>query len=120
MEPSVAPTADREYPSLAHIQKLKAQGLMARARELETVLLAFARAHKGRYVLYGSLARGDAHRASDVDLLADFPPACEAAAFAHAEDSCRRLGLKLDLRRYGQCSDKFLAAIAADARDIGP
>jgi len=105
---------------LAQTQALQARALMARARELETELASFARANRGRYVLYGSLARGDAHRASDVDLLVDFPSACEAAAFAHAEDSCRRLGLKLDARRYGHCSATFLAAISADARDIGP
>lgn len=71
-------------------------------------------------MLYGSLARGDAHRASDVDLLVDFPQGVEAAAFAYAEDACRRLGLKADLRGYRQCSDAFLAAIACDARDIRP
>ncbi len=47
-----------------------------------------ARRHGGRYLLYGSLARGEARRDSDVDLLVDFPAEFEAEAWRQAEDAC--------------------------------
>ena len=44
--------------------------------ELREVLAAYAREHRGRYLLFGSAARGGMRYDSDVDILVDFP--CEA------------------------------------------
>jgi predicted nucleotidyltransferase len=40
---------------------------------LRPALAAYARSHGGRFLLFGSAARGTLRRDSDVDILTDFP-----------------------------------------------
>ena len=73
-------------------------------------LLNHAREHGGRYVLFGSVARGEDRPDSDVDVMVDFPGR-EAAAGNDAEIICARNGLKPDvwLKRY--VGDELMARI---------
>jgi len=61
--------------------------------ELRRLLAAYARAHGGRFLLFGSAARGQMRSDSDVDILVEFPPDRQAAAWNFAERACwdRRL-----------------------------
>ncbi len=52
------------------------------------VLTACAKAHNGRYLLFGSAARGTMKFGSDIDLLMDFPPDERDDAWKFAEAPC--------------------------------
>jgi predicted nucleotidyltransferase len=86
---------------------------MAAVAVLRVRLAEYGRAHGGRFLLYGSAARGTMRHDSDVDVLVDFPDATKTAAWDFAESLARELALKLDLNEAGACSAAFLAHIAA-------
>ena len=81
---------------------------------LRSVLAAYANEHGGRFLLYGSAARGTMKHDSDVDLLLDFPASIAAEAWNHAETECWDLGLEPDLMPYDWCSKAFLDHVAPD------
>jgi predicted nucleotidyltransferase len=83
---------------------------------LVPVLAAYARAHGGRFVLFGSAARGQMKYHSDVDLLMDFPEGAFNEAWTFAEEARWDLGLEPDLLPYGGCKPNFLDHIAADTK----
>lgn len=83
------------------------------------MLADYARAHRGRYFLYGSAARGTMTYHSDVDVLLDFPEEAAAEAWNFAETTCWDRGLKPDLMPYGWCKKAFLDHVAPDVRVLG-
>jgi predicted nucleotidyltransferase len=107
------------YPSLVEVQRGFAAALLRKADALQTLLRACPE-KSGRFVLFGSVARRSPRPDSDVDLLIDFPPAAEDAAFTYAEAACSNLRIKADMRPYRYCSAKFLAHIAPDMVVIQP
>jgi predicted nucleotidyltransferase len=82
-------------------------------------LSSFAVQNRGRYILYGSLARGEARHDSDVDLLIDFPNNSEAEAWRLAEDVCADLNVECDIKPLAWCDPKFVARIWPHARILG-
>jgi predicted nucleotidyltransferase len=80
------------------------------------LLTDYARAQGGRYLLFGSAARGHMKYHSDVDLLVDFPAEAFGDAWNFAETVCWDRGLEPDLLPYGGCKPAFLQHIAADLR----
>jgi predicted nucleotidyltransferase len=90
-----------------------------RAAALEAIaplLAAYAREHGGRFLLFGSAARGQMKYHSDVDLLVDFPDEAFGAAWDFAENACWDRGLEPDLLPYRGCKPAFLNHIAPDLR----
>ena len=79
-------------------------------------LLAYARAHGGRFLLFGSAARGTVKYDSDVDLLLDFPAEALDGAWGFAETACWDRGLEPDVLPYGGCKQAFLDHIAPDLK----
>jgi predicted nucleotidyltransferase len=75
---------------------------------LRAELEDFARRRGGRYILYGSLARGEARYDSDIDLLVDFPAEHEPEAWSLAERVCAEIGIESDIRPLGWCKKTFL------------
>ena len=51
----------------------------------------FATRCEGRYLIYGSLARGEARYDSDVDIPVDFPAEFQAEAWRRVEAACADL-----------------------------
>jgi predicted nucleotidyltransferase len=86
---------------------------------LVPVLTEYARTHGGRFLLFGSAARGTMKYDSDVDLLMDFPAEALNEAWTFAEEACWNLGLEPDLLPYGGCKPRFLEHIAAEAKVLG-
>ncbi len=86
---------------------------------LEQRVGEFARRNGGRYVLYGSLARGEARRDSDVDLLVDFSWEFEAKAWRMAEDACASLKIESDIKPLAWCGQAFRAKALLAAKVIG-
>ncbi len=73
----------------------------------------------GRYILYGSAARGELRPDSDVDLLLDFSGNdATALAWSFAEDECARLGLDCDIRPIAMCDQRFLDHVMPGARSL--
>ncbi len=90
-----------------------------RAASVETllpVLADYARAHGGRFLLFGSAARGQMKFHSDVDLLMDFPEDALNEAWAFAEKACWERDLEPDLLPYRWCKRPFLDHVEHDAR----
>jgi hypothetical protein len=85
---------------------------------LKVDLAAYARAHDGRFLLFGSAARGEMRYNSDVDLLAEFSRADIDDAWVFAEDACRRHGLTPDIRPKSWCGPAFLDHVQADVEVI--
>ncbi len=81
-------------------------------------LAAYARAHGGRFLLFGSAARGTMKYDSDIDLLLDFPPEAQHDAGRFAETTCWDRGLEPDILPYQGCKPAFLDHIATDMRVI--
>src|ERR1700759_5606677 len=64
----------------------------AAVEALVPVLAAYAKAHGGRFLLFGSAARGAMKFDSDVDLLMDFRVEMLSEAWKFAEAACWDLG----------------------------
>jgi len=106
-------------PSLREVQAGFARERLRKCHALLETLKTYPD-KSGRFILYGSLARGAARPTSDLDMLVDFPLAGEAAAFAFLEDACANLAIDADIRAVRHCSEKFMAHIAADMKIVGP
>ena len=87
--------------------------------DLRRALDDYARAHGGRYLLFGSAARGQMRYDSDVDILVEFPPDRLAAAWNFAERACWDRRLDPDVTASAWCTDEFLALVRADAQALG-
>ena len=88
----------------------------AAVEALVPVFSDYACQHGGRFLLFGSAARGQMKYDSDVDLLLDFPEEAFGFAWDFAETVCWDCGLKPDLLPYGGCKPAFLDHIAPDLR----
>lgn len=83
-------------------------------------LTVYARAHGGRFLLFGSTAKGTASVFSDVDLIADFGEHADSRRAASAsEEILSRYDLVADVRPITYCSKEFLEEIRRDAKVIG-
>lgn len=86
----------------------------AAVEALIPVLTEYARAHDGRFLLFGSAARGQMRWNSDVDLLVDFPDEAMAEAWRFAEQACRDRDLDPDIQPFPSGRPDFLAHIEPD------
>ena len=78
----------------------------------------YATEHGGTFLIFGSAARGGMRFGSDVDILVDFPPSAEPAAWRFAEDACYKHGLVPDVRPKSLCADRFINHISHGALEI--
>ena len=88
----------------------------AGVERLADMLAAYARAHGGRFVLYGSAVHGPVHDQSDVDLIVDFPESGRSDACRFAEQSCSQLDLIGDIRPAIWTSDSLMARALGGCR----
>jgi predicted nucleotidyltransferase len=97
----------------------KAAEAARRAAAVEAIvplLAAYAREHGGRFLLFGSAARGQVKFHSDVDLLMDFPLEALNDAWRFAEQTCWDHDLEPDLMPYRWCKPAFLEHVATDVK----
>lgn len=100
----------------------KATEAARRARAVDGMrgaLSAYARAHGGWFLLYGSAARGGRRYHSDVDVLLDFPQAKQAAAWRFVEAVCGEQGLEADIMPVSWCHARFMDHIRPDIVVLG-
>lgn len=77
-----------------------------------------AREMGGRYVLYGSAAKGMVRADSDIDILIDFPEERLNEAWSFAEDCARSAGIELDIMPLAWCKPEFVRRIQDHARSL--
>lgn len=106
------------FPTLAQQKATAALQIGLACETLKAELAEYALAHGGRFLLYGSVARGEHRFDSDVDLLVDFPESEERGAWDFVEGASERLGLKIDIRSLRTASPRFLRHIQRDAKVI--
>jgi hypothetical protein len=87
--------------------------------DLRSALAAYARQHGGRFLLFGSAARGDMRYNSDVDILTDFPAPETSGAWNFAERACWNRKLDPDIMPRSWCKAEFIAHIQPDIEVIG-
>lgn len=86
------------------------------AARIASRLLEYAKAEGGRFLLFGSAARGTMRYSSDFDVLVDFPLDREPEAFRYLEELCDAEGLDLDALSLRTMSERFLERNEADLR----
>ena len=86
--------------------------------DLRPALAAYAREHGGRFLLFGSAARGDMRYDSDVDILVDFPPDALDDAWNFAERACWDRRLEPDITSFSWCKGHFLERVTPDLEEI--
>ena len=87
--------------------------------ELRRELQAYASAGGGRYLLFGSAARGEMRYDSDVDILVEFPPEQQRAAWSFAERACWKRQLTPDVMASAWCTEDFLTLVLPTAEVLG-
>lgn len=86
--------------------------------DLRSTLAAYARDHGGRFLLFGSAARGDTRCTSDVDIVVDFPPDTLDRIWNFAERACWDRRLEPDVIARSGCKADFLAHVDPDIEVI--
>lgn len=103
--------------TIVTIAERKALAAAAKRQAIETLcseLREAAPALGGRFLLFGSAARGEVRWDSNVDLLLDFPDQQRtAAAWSLVEQGCSRLELACDVMPVAWCSPAFLSHVLA-------
>jgi len=99
--------------TLAERKLARVEEIRAGVDRLRETLAEYGRAHGGKFLLYGSAARGRLHYDSDVDLLVDFAEPDVAAAIDFVESTCARLRLKVDVQPKSWCKQAFIDKIAS-------
>ena len=83
--------------------------------EIDAALTAYAREHGGRFIRYGSTAKGQMRQHSDVDLIADFRGEASLEAASYAESLCYSKDMKPDVSASAYVSDRFKAMVIEQA-----
>ena len=101
--------------TLAERFRRQRDGMAAELPPLDAALAAYARVHGGRFVRFGSSARGAMRTTSDIDLIADFADERASIAACVAADAlCAARGLVPDARPATWCSERLLARALAE------
>jgi predicted nucleotidyltransferase len=82
-------------------------------------LRQYAQSKGGRFLLYGSTARGETGFDSDIDLLLDFPADLEADAWRFVEEVCAAHGMEADIKPLAWCTPQFAAQVTMQAVVLG-
>ena len=90
----------------------------ASARRVCAGLSTYARSHGGRFLVFGSAAKGQMRYDSDIDILVDFSANVEGKAVDFVEATCAVEELPLDVFVYRSCSGEFLDRILRHAIDL--
>ncbi len=77
-------------------------------------LAAYAAARGGRFVIFGSFARGDIHIDSDCDVMVEFPTTLARDARDAAETILREHGLVPDVHLVSEVSDALMQRVLRD------
>jgi predicted nucleotidyltransferase len=77
------------------------------------------RTHGGRFLLFGSAARGTMRYDSDADILVDFPPDVLDDTWSFAEQACWERRLDPDITPSSSCRGRFRERVTLDLQVLG-
>jgi predicted nucleotidyltransferase len=98
--------------TLAERKRARVEEIRAGLDVLRKKLTDYARAHGGKFIMFGSAVSGRLHYDSDVDILVEFDDAGVYAALDFVETECARLELHADVQPKAWCKEDFIARIA--------
>ena len=104
-----------QYVTLAERYRRKMEHMRQAIAEVDGLLTVYARERGGRFLRYGSTAKGHARGHSDVDIIADFPGEASFEAANYAEQMLIDRALKPDVSPSGFISAKFIARVEEGA-----
>ena len=81
---------------------------------IDAALTAYAREHGGRFIRFGSTAKGRMRAESDVDIIADFGSDEAGCATTYAEEVCSAHGMPADARSIAYASPRLLDRALAE------
>lgn len=106
------------YPSLEERKRGEAARREAAVSDVVDLIRPFARSCGGRFLLYGSAARGEMRYDSDVDFLLDFPAESEAEAWRLVEELCHERKIEVDIKPLSWCAPGFVEKVRTEAAVI--
>ena len=72
----------------------------------------------GRFIVFGSAASGAIRHGSDFDVIIDFPPDGERAAWDAVEDACREYDIREDIKSAATTAPEFIAKVLSSAVEV--
>jgi predicted nucleotidyltransferase len=72
----------------------------------------------GRFIVFGSAVTKSMRHDSDFDVMIDFPPDRESAAWRVVEDACREADLPADILSTATTTSRFVEKILARAVEV--
>ncbi len=100
--------------TLAERKSRAIAGLKAGFGSASRSLAAYKATRGGRFVIFGSFARGDIHPESDCDVMVDFPTNLAREAREAAETILREHGLTPDVHLAAEVSDSLMLRVRRD------
>jgi hypothetical protein len=101
------------YPTLDQRRRRRLDQMKTAVADLRLDLAAYQERHRGRFHVFGSAQRDQLRFDSDIDILLDFPPDEELAAWLFAEKACWCRRLTPDLHLKAWSAPEFLKRIGA-------
>jgi predicted nucleotidyltransferase len=101
--------------TIAERKARKVEHLSSASREVMSDLRAYASAHGGRFLVFGSTARQELRFDSDFDVVVDFPPQFERSARDYAEGVCLDHRVHPDIHLIAEVSDALMTRVQRDA-----
>jgi predicted nucleotidyltransferase len=104
--------------SFVTVSQRKAQEASRRrdaAAAIMAELASYAAGKGGRFLVFGSVAKGRITHGSDIDVLIEFPPEAETEAWQFVEEACRRHGLNGDIHSVRTTKGEFIGRVTPDA-----
>jgi predicted nucleotidyltransferase len=107
------PEATRKYVTIPERKAREAARRNTAAQAVIERLRAFVHetGHRGRFIVFGSVASGAIRFTSDFDVLVDFPPDLESAAWSAVEAACREWNITEDVHSTMTTKPDFVEGI---------
>ena len=112
--------ATPKYVTIPERKAREAARRQAAARAVVERLRAFVdeTGRRGRFIVFGSVASGAIRFSSDFDVLVDFPPDLESAAWKTVEAACREWNITEDIHSTTTTKPDFVELVLSRPVEI--
>lgn len=95
-------------------KKRRLERLTASVEHIRGELSEYAHRRGGRFILFGSVARGQHRFDSDLDIVVDFPATSEREAWFHAEKICTDHHVRPDIHLASEASKDLMTRVSRE------